>query len=75
MPDRYDFFTEEDNCILIDKSCGFVLSWKKGRFNETAEINPGNVVIPPNGESLALYVARKAREMGDFVAVKLQGFV
>jgi len=52
---------------LTDDDSGITIEWQTGKFNSTQKINTDNMDIP-EGADMALWVARKMREMGDYIA-------
>lgn len=68
---NYIFDTHYGKSTLTDADTGLVLEWENGRFNETQNVLQDGATlatIVPEGEDPALFLARKLREMGDYIA-------
>ena len=74
----YSLNTHDGVSDLIDTETGLVLRWTNGQFNETQQLLNDSATLMteiPVREDPALYLARRMREMADYVVENYPGLV
>lgn len=67
--DNFNFATKDGRSSLTDAETGMAIEWENGNFNESQTVRTDNLIMSaiPDGDGLAGFVAKRIREMADFI--------